>query len=104
MCYLTYRYASTPLIQPENSHLIDDIGAEDGLLHVLLVRLDNTLDGVDHLLDLWGETAAGVLQELGHQDFGVFIRLEVGQGVGSLLGQVCAQCSGFEADDVCWFG
>lgn len=33
------------------SYLIYDVGTENGLLHVLLIRLDDTLDVVDDLLD-----------------------------------------------------
>lgn len=32
-------------------HLIYDIGTKDGLLHVFLIGLDDTLDVVDNLLD-----------------------------------------------------
>lgn len=32
-------------------YLIYDIGTENGLLHVFLIQLDDTLDVVDNLLD-----------------------------------------------------
>lgn len=39
-----------------------------------------------------------MLQELGHQYFGVFVHFKVSQGMRPLMGRVCVQSSGFKVD------
>lgn len=39
-----------------------------------------------------------MLQEFGHQYFGVFVHLEVGQGVWAVVGRVRVQGLGFQVD------
>lgn len=39
-----------------------------------------------------------MLQELGHQYFGVFVHLKVSQGVWAFVGGVCVQGAGFKVD------
>lgn len=65
---------------------------------MFLIQLDDTFDVVDNLLDVRRKTAAGMLQELGHQYFGVFVHLEVSEGVWPIAGEVCVQDLGVEVD------
>lgn len=79
-------------------YLIYDIGTKNGLLHVFLIRFDDTLDVVDNLLDFRRQTAARMFQELGHQYFGVFVHLQVSEGVWAFVGGVCVHGSWFKVD------
>lgn len=59
------------------TYLINDVRTENGFFHVSLVRLDDRPDAVDHVAHLRREVAIRMFQKLGHQDFSVFIGLQV---------------------------
>lgn len=59
------------------SHLVQNTGAEDGLLHVALLRGDRRADGAHHVPHLRREGTVGVFQKFSHQNPGICIGLAV---------------------------
>lgn len=65
----------------ENPHLLYETSAANGLLHVLLIGLQNVADALHQLLDLGGQTLSRrLLQDLPDQLLCVPVALVVHQG------------------------